>query len=65
MPQPRAKGSIRKVFALWKQGLSARQIFNEHLQEWSEKACPLWTTVKDWVRGWERGRTGEFDVHIG
>ena len=65
MPKPRATGSKRKVFALWKQGLSAQQIFDEHVQEWPEKDRPLWTTVKDWVRGWERGKTGEYDGDSG
>ena len=61
MPKPRAIGSKRKVFALWKQGLSTRQIFEEHVLEWPEKDRPLWATVQGWVRAWERGRTGEFD----
>lgn len=65
MPKPRAIGSKRKVFALWKRGLSARQIFDEHVQEWPEKDRPLLTTVKAWVKGWERGRTGEYDVDLG
>ena len=64
MPKPRAVGSKRKVFALWKLGLLARKIFDEHVQEWPEKDRPLWLTVQSWVRGWERGRTGEYDVHL-
>ena len=61
MQKPPAKGSKKKVFAFWKQGLSARQIFDANVQEWPEKDRPLWATVGGWVRAWDRGQTGEYD----
>lgn len=61
MSKPRAKDSKRKVFALWRQGLSAGQIFDEHVSKWPQIDRPAWRTVRDWVRDWDRGNTKEFD----
>lgn len=63
MPKPRAVGSKRKVFDLWKRGLSARQIFDEHVPVWPPINRPDWRTVRGWVIDWDRGNTKEFDGH--
>jgi hypothetical protein len=53
---PKGDGSEKKCFEMWKSGLA--------LSEIEGKTTALPSTVKMWVRSWERGAQKEWEANI-
>ena len=53
---PQGDGSEERCFEMWKSGLRLSEIIS--------KTTALPTTVKGWVRNWERGAQKEWDANL-